>query len=328
MLNWKELTHLPDEELARFDIGEVNLACAAGLHGSDKIDVPLCLSALDELAERVCYHLPFSERAFRENPEHWNHSWAVCRIHTLVRVMHRNQVRYNPAKIPAEATFSTDDTFIHGIIQGEGGTCASLPVFFAAIGRRLGYPLKLVGAKRHLFLRWEEYPDRFNIEINNHSFETPSDDFYRTGLYEITPEQERDGCFLKTMGPREELANFLAQRGFRCWDQGLNHKEVEAFIYAAVLEPENKLHAACAMNAMERWGKKLRAGLPPFYPKLKIHFPAQRRFPTIPESVERQMIIWELTEQSLQDARIKEMWWKPNWQPTDGRQFLVVQVHQ
>ncbi len=37
--------------------------------------------------------------------------------------------------------------YIHSVLTGFGGTCASLPVLYVAIGRRLGWPLYLVGAK-------------------------------------------------------------------------------------------------------------------------------------------------------------------------------------
>jgi hypothetical protein len=37
-------------------------------------------------------------------------------------------------------------------------------VLYVAIGRRLGYPLKLVECKGHLFVRWEDAKERFNIE--------------------------------------------------------------------------------------------------------------------------------------------------------------------
>lgn len=37
-------------------------------------------------------------------------------------------------------------------------------MLYVAIGRRLGYPLKLVECKGHLFVRWEDAKERFNIE--------------------------------------------------------------------------------------------------------------------------------------------------------------------
>jgi hypothetical protein len=48
MIDWKQLVLESDEQLATRDIAEVNLACAAGLPGSVKIDYDLCRRKLDE----------------------------------------------------------------------------------------------------------------------------------------------------------------------------------------------------------------------------------------------------------------------------------------
>jgi hypothetical protein len=50
------------------------------------------------------------------------------------------------------------DLFIHGILEEKrsGGTCASMPVVYVAIGRPLGYPLKLVEGRGHVFIRWDD----------------------------------------------------------------------------------------------------------------------------------------------------------------------------
>ena len=70
-------------------------------------------------------------------------------------------VRYNPGgfvdtKFQDPKCFDPDfrdsrDLLIHGMIDGPGGTCASMPVMYVAVGRRLGYPLKLVQSRGHLF---------------------------------------------------------------------------------------------------------------------------------------------------------------------------------
>jgi hypothetical protein len=38
MLNWNELARWPERQLATVDVADVNLACADGLPGSEKID--------------------------------------------------------------------------------------------------------------------------------------------------------------------------------------------------------------------------------------------------------------------------------------------------
>jgi hypothetical protein len=57
MFDWHHLTRLPDRELARVDIALTNLACAAGLRGSERIDIGLCLRTLDAWAEQMGYPL-------------------------------------------------------------------------------------------------------------------------------------------------------------------------------------------------------------------------------------------------------------------------------
>ena len=78
----------------------------------------------------------------------------------------------------------------------------------------MGYPLKLVTCRSHRFVRWDQPGgERFNIEVNDNGTDTPPDDYYRQGGYAITPDEEKDFCFLRSCTPRMELADFLAQRG-------------------------------------------------------------------------------------------------------------------
>ena len=53
MLDWRELTRLPDDELAQLDIAAVNLAVAVGLPGWEQIDFDRCLRTLDRWANHV-----------------------------------------------------------------------------------------------------------------------------------------------------------------------------------------------------------------------------------------------------------------------------------
>lgn len=48
MFDWQTLVRLPDADLARLDIAEMNLACAEGLPGADRGDFEFCLRTLDE----------------------------------------------------------------------------------------------------------------------------------------------------------------------------------------------------------------------------------------------------------------------------------------
>lgn len=80
--------------------------------------------------------------------------------------------RYDPerqngsmAAIEGDRFFAdSSKVFLHGLLGSKRqGTCSSMPVLYSAVGRRLGYPLKLVTIKGHLFVRWEGAGERLNV---------------------------------------------------------------------------------------------------------------------------------------------------------------------
>ena len=158
MLRWQDLVWMSDEQLAAVDVAEMHLACAVDLPGSEAIDYEGCIRKLDELASRA---LRYTDHCLgRSGASKFGESEAHIRMGCLVtHVWQGAGIRYNPAKIPEDAPWELADTFIHGALFGPGGTCATLPVIYTAIGRRLGYPLKLVKGWspkwEHLFCRWD-----------------------------------------------------------------------------------------------------------------------------------------------------------------------------
>jgi hypothetical protein len=289
MLDWMQLAQISDVELARYDVAEVNLACAAGLTGSERINVEHCLRKLDHWAEWVSQYTDRMSHRFHNRPAAYGNSWAYFRTLAMITALQRDLgVRYNPAKIPAEVPLDTEDTFIHGVIQGNGGTCASLPVVYIAVGRRLGYPLKLVQAMvkqfGHLFARWEEPFERFNVEGTNQGLGCHPDEYYRTDIYQITPEQEQKGSLLRSLSPKQELAVFLMQAA-RWLDVGRRRLAVHAIGWACALHPENWIYQNTLKMRMNEWGKELEGLEPPGFPPMYYIWP-QRRFPaTLPGHV-------------------------------------------
>jgi hypothetical protein len=89
-----------------------------------------------------------------------------------------------------------------------------LPVLYVAIGRRLGYPLKLVNTVEHLFVRWEDSDsgERLNIEATSLGFTVRSDEHYHRWPKPAPPQHVRDGWLLQSMTPRQELATFYIAR--------------------------------------------------------------------------------------------------------------------
>jgi hypothetical protein len=316
-LTWKELAQLAPDELARCDVAAVNLACAAGLPGAERIDVPMCLARLDYYGYRVQRETKRLHRSFRHHRYDYNNSEAYFRVLVLITVLQRDLgVRYNPAKIPADVPLDTADSFIHGVLFGDGGTCATMPVVYAAVGRRLGYPMKLVLARgpgaNHVFARWEgPGGERFNIEATAPGLSCPPDAHYRTGFYATTPKQEEECCYLKSQTPREELAGFLGQRA-ACWqDEGRHRQAVEALAWASCLAPANVAYLSVMKGEMDRWLRGLQARTPPGFPAIFVRA-QQRRFPlSFSAFLEKEIMGLEVTENLLNDAEDEQRWWAP-----------------
>ncbi|HJT76366.1 MAG TPA: transglutaminase family protein, partial [Gemmataceae bacterium] len=248
---------------------------------------------------------------FRREPEVYDHSENLFRVVCMYRMLAGLQgIHYNLAKAPKDVLLDTADVFIHGALAGDGGTCASLPVVYAAVGRRLGYPLRLVCAACHYFLRWEESVlERFNIDIAGRGLSTHSDDYYRSWPHVLTPELERADCFLQSMTPRQELAAFLYERGHRWRNlgydkeavEGYDKEAVESFLWSLELWPERRSFGGWIITLLEDWGKRLKERLPPKLRAIQVWHPPLR-FRAIPEEFERQLNNLSAIEQALADG--------------------------
>jgi hypothetical protein len=111
-----------------------------------------------------------------------------------------------------------------------------MPVLYVAVGRRLGYPLKLVGAKGHLFFRWEDGKERRNFECTN-GVSCPDDDHYKKWPFPIGDEEVQRGWYLRSLTPREELAGFLQTRASVLRYHGRATEALLAQTQAVLLQP-------------------------------------------------------------------------------------------
>ena len=185
-----ELLVLSSVELEKCDIGLMNLLCAQGLHGAENLNLADACEKLDGIAHSVEFETKRHFYRFGDKPSDYNNSEGFFRMLVLSTVLQEDfGIHYNPDRITepgvfaGNQTFFSDsaDVFIHGLIgERRSGTCSSMPVFYVAIGRRLGYPLKLVSCKNHLFVRWEDERQRFNIEATGVGFNSFDDEYYKT----------------------------------------------------------------------------------------------------------------------------------------------------
>jgi hypothetical protein len=309
MLDFRQLALLSNQELGRYDIVATHLACAAGMPGSDKIDLGRCIKAIEKLVPWVRQYT--DHVLANPDPADAGETEAQQRMRCLVTVLWRGaNIRYNPAKIPLEAPLCLEDTFIHGALFGDGGTCASLPVLYTAVGRRLRYPLKLVsswGPKAcHLFCRWDDPAGEcFNVEGNETGVGCFPDDHYRE--HGQDPHHEKIGRYLVSQTPREEVAGFIKQRAHGWLDVNNRRLAVDAFALAAAMCPDNEFYLNTAKTEYNRWLDEVVR--PPNFPEVRLNV-HRRRFPDgLPFDLERDILCLEAIETTLKDPALESRWW-------------------
>ncbi|HTD68550.1 MAG TPA: transglutaminase family protein [Candidatus Limnocylindria bacterium] len=220
----KELLALSPAEIERCDIARMNLLCAEGLRGAEILNVESFLTRLDGIAKHVELETRRHYYRFQNNKAEFNHSEGYFRMLLMAVTLQEDlKIRYNPERITPVGVFEPNDVFfadcrdvfVHGMIAEDRrmGTCASMPVLYVTIGRRLGYPLKLVPTQNHLFVRWEDSRERFNVDATGRGMNMHDDEHYRKWPMPISRESEQEFGYLKSMTATDELTAFLSLRG-------------------------------------------------------------------------------------------------------------------
>ena len=243
------------------DIVTANLRSAEGLPGVESLDSMMARAKLETWSDRVRNETSRHLYRFRQNPDEFNNSEAYFRMLTLVTVLQEDcGVRYNPERMQAPNFADSRDLFLHGLLTGKHqGTCVSMPVLYVAVGRKLGYPLKLVTSKAHVFARWDS-PDgreRLNIEATSQGLNCFPDEYYHTWPVHLTPAEIASGQYLKSLTPDEELAVFLSVRG-HCLEAAKRLPEAQlAYAQAHQLAPASTQYlaflAAAVRKEMPEW---------------------------------------------------------------------------
>jgi hypothetical protein len=252
----RRLCRLPEQELAARDIGETNLLVAQGLPGAEDLDISACLNKLDAWANLVRLNTDHWWPNFLRSPDQYEDSPGKYRMVCLVTVVQRHLGVLYRLPFSRGEYDGTDslDLFLHGVLSGHGGTCVTMPILYAAIGRRLGYPLKIVHAKEHTFVRWEEpNGERFNIEATSEGFCSPDDSYYHTWPKPLTADDLATGFYLRSLSPREELGDSLANRGTCLTENLLTCPAIEALYFASLLCPDSPTNRGQWATATMLW---------------------------------------------------------------------------
>lgn len=245
-----ELMAMKAEYLEWADIGLMNMLSAEGLPGAEVINVEDYLATLDTWAQRVKSETARNFHRFQKDPAYFYNLEAFYKMLIMAVVVYEDlDVRYNPKWIaPPSATLADDhffadsrDVFIHGMLGPQRtGTCSSMPVLYIALGRRLGYPLKLVTTKGHLFVRWDTPTERFNMDATGKGLDRFDDEYYKKWPFPITEQEIQEEGYLKSLSPREELSVFFAIRGACFKENGYYALAADSFQVACALAPNWK----------------------------------------------------------------------------------------
>ncbi len=238
-LTLTKLLAMPSQELEQVDIAYMNLLCAKGLNGSEDLDVSQCLATLDKWAEVIRKDTKDRVPAYFNDPAKYDNSVNMFKIVNMVLTL-KDQIGVdcNPDIMKREVFPDSKDVFIHGCIMGEKqGGCVSIPTLCVAVGRHLGYPLKLVCTKKHVFFRWDDGEEVFNMEACCPGCDTHPDDYYKTWPERVTDEQIKVDHLLESLTSSEVLSLFLEMRGHCLFDVGRAAEAQIMYAYAYKLMP-------------------------------------------------------------------------------------------
>lgn len=333
--HWWELIHKPPVELANgYDAIELNLLCAEGLPGAESIDIPACQRVADEMARHVQRETERHLYRFRDKPEEFQHSQGYFRMLVLITVLQQDCGVFYKTELndKDDRTFfsNPEHLFVHGVLQRRGGTCASLPVVYLAIARRLGYPVRLVMIPNHLLVRWiGPNGGRVNVEGSSNGFISHPDEYYLTWPRAITVAEAEKYHFGKSMTLQEEFATFLRQRGTCLEANERFAPAAKAYAWAAYLDPRTPLALDALKHVLNRWTDKLTPLIPPGFPFYSIT-EIKHQLIGIPIELEKEIILREMLEQLLVSPKLKQKWWDPLRQnpgvpPPDLPKKLVLQ---
>jgi hypothetical protein len=134
--------------------------------------------------------------------------------------------------------------FIHGILGPKRtGTCSSLPTFAVAVGRRLGYPLKLVLVPHHTLYRWDDGTEVFNYQHTEAGGQVQPDGYYHTWPRVWDEEDhrlnERTQVWLHSLTPAKEASKFLCNRAILLREVGRHPEALAALAAAERFDPIN-----------------------------------------------------------------------------------------
>lgn len=218
-----ELLLLSPDELERVDTGRMNLLCCEWISDPATGRLDKAMARLDDWTERVWLNEKRRLPHFQKFASRYDNSLAKYKAVNLALAIQRElKCGYNMSLVRSGAMQDvrtprffrhSDDVFISGLLRTGKGSCSSMPVLFVTLARRLGYPVRLAMTRHHLYCRWEDGRESFNMEISGEGVDDPSDDFYRGPPFSPSEDEIRGEGLLRSLTNKEALGVFLETAG-------------------------------------------------------------------------------------------------------------------
>lgn len=238
-----ELLSLNPSDIERCDLARINLLCAEGLPGAEQLDVDDCLATLDGWANVVERYVKKCRQDYQRNPDQYDrHRGLFCFLCIVTQLKHPRGlgVEYQPTAVGNFDFSDSRDDLLHGILTRKLGTCTSLPALYVAVGRRLGWPMYLTIAKRHVLCQWvDDDGSHRNLEGScPGGGNTFTDEYYHTWPHTLTSDELASGRFLRPLTNAESLALFLETRGHCLVDNRRFTDARETYAHARRVAPQ------------------------------------------------------------------------------------------
>jgi hypothetical protein len=235
------------------DIAWLNLACSPEITDAessitDSAAMSARLNTLKMWSTQIAELTTRNYHRYTENPGEYKNEaeWRLAMMRTIIgqdfRVKYDETLSTSTVQTSSNREFfaNPQPIFLTGCLdEKRTGTCASLPVLYVAVGRRMGYPMYLVAAKGHLFARWDDGKGtRVNLETaGGDGFVSSPDEYYRTWPQAISAQEEQENSYLKNLTAREGLAIFLSNRSANLLANGKKQEAIIAATAAFRLAP-------------------------------------------------------------------------------------------
>lgn len=243
--NTWQLLALPDEELEKVSLVELNLAVVREIEGYEGLDLAKYETFVDQWAREFAKELPKIDATFRGREAEYKNDLRFYRIGQLMAWLgHKKNIAYIPEQRDLDHVTYKDpaELFLHGLLDTRLGTCGNMPTLQAAIARRLGWPVALAPIESHTVCRYDDGEVAYNIETTH----TDKGGFSAGTEQDYAKEFKLPDCAfteadtLQTMSAREMLAYFISLRGRYYWDTGQWEKADQDHALARSLLPKHR----------------------------------------------------------------------------------------